>query len=180
MEKYRKKRLLIYKCIHVTESLCCIPEINTIFHTNCTSIKKYIFKKRFQLRRGVNKKWRNAGPFQGANMPWNGSWLRREFMLEKIASSANCPDFTVQVGDVITCIPPWSFLHGHLLVQEISENHHLCQSGFNKEGLPWSKHLLNHWAKILHSELWTRIGFIGSLFRAGIQPRTFTRRKFTV
>ena len=83
MEKYRKKRLLIYKCIHVTESLCCIPEINTIFHTNCTSIKKYIFKKRFQLRRGVNKKWRNAGPFQGANMPWNGSWLRREFMLEK-------------------------------------------------------------------------------------------------
>ena len=58
------------------------------------------------------------------------SWWR------KLASSANCPDFTVGVGGVITCMPPGSFLRGHLLVQEISENHHLCPSDFNKEGLP--------------------------------------------
>ena len=81
--------------------------------------------KDFSLEEELAKKWRNAGPFQRANRPWNGGWLRREFMLEKIDSSANCPDFTVEVGDVITCIPSWSFLHGHLRVQKSSENHHI-------------------------------------------------------
>lgn len=65
-------------------------------------------------------------------------------MLEKIDTSANCPDFTVEVGDVITCIPSWSFLHGHLRVQKSSENHHIYVSqvptkrGHHDQNIYWT------------------------------------------